>query len=518
MRTLMYGLVLIAVCFSCKKDDKSNNPVIHSASCESATAIDMTGAVLFGDGTSASCTEAKLQELLNNGGKIKFNGGTQPYTLVITKTLELDAYKETILDGGGLLTISGGQLVRIFHRIGSKDQTTGVLFAVQNLKLIDGKTDDGLGGAAVAIGAYGSFKAINVEFTDNIGPLSNSDACGAVHTVMQKEVVFSNCIFSGNKAANGGAVGTIGSAETFINCTFDNNEATGNGGTSTQGGSGGAVYMDGADQNGVNNFITFCGCTFTNNRSGYQAGAVNIIFYDKKGSYCVIDKCEFENNSCSIDKGGACYLMNGDFTVTASTFANNSSPASGGAIWTYNTTPFILTNCTFYQNKAVDLTGIQGLGGAISITGQNTSILHCTFSGNQSGDFASAIFNGGKITLTNTLFYNNAVKDGMTGNPDGGAVINKSSDLTVKKGNLQFPAQFTSRYGTRDDYWLTSNVLTDNPILLTLSANGGPTKTCALQEGSPAIDKGDPGSTTSTDQRGRQRSGAPDIGAYEFSK
>ncbi|HVM57652.1 MAG TPA: DUF11 domain-containing protein, partial [Gaiellaceae bacterium] len=50
----------------------------------------------------------------------------------------------------------------------------------------------------------------------------------------------------------------------------------------------------------------------------------------------------------------------------------------------------------------------------------------------------------------------------------------------------------------------------------TLAANGGPTKTLALQPGSPAIDAGDGGACPATDQRGVARSGVCDIGAYEF--
>ena len=56
-----------------------------------------------------------------------------------------------------------------------------------------------------------------------------------------------------------------------------------------------------------------------------------------------------------------------------------------------------------------------------------------------------------------------------------------------------------------------------------LADNGGPTQTRALQQGSPAIDAGNPngctdhqGNPLTTDQRGNPRHGPCDMGAFEF--
>jgi len=53
-----------------------------------------------------------------------------------------------------------------------------------------------------------------------------------------------------------------------------------------------------------------------------------------------------------------------------------------------------------------------------------------------------------------------------------------------------------------------------------LQDNGGPTFTHALEEGSPAIDLGDPANCPATDQRGVTRpvNGVCDIGSYELEK
>ena len=49
-----------------------------------------------------------------------------------------------------------------------------------------------------------------------------------------------------------------------------------------------------------------------------------------------------------------------------------------------------------------------------------------------------------------------------------------------------------------------------------LADNGGPTRTHALQAGSPAINAGNAALCPTTDQRGFGRQGACDIGPFEF--
>jgi hypothetical protein len=521
MRKTFLILFSFLLLVGCKKDKNKENDkfnfTIPSAVCDVPATVDMTGAKLWGDGTPASCTQTALQTLINQGGKIKCNCGDADYTLLLTSSLTIPN-KEVIIDGNRHLTISGQNACRIFDKIGASNQAAGTLFAIQNMNLVNGlaklNTNE-RGGAAFYGRAFGSFHVINVNFQNNNGPFSASDDCGAIHTILYKEVQFATCNFISNKGANGGAVGTIGSAMSFINCRFEGNQATGSGGTFSKGGSGGAIYVDGVDQNGVNKFISICGCSFINNTSGFQSGAVNIVFYENTGSYASIDKTTFNNNSCTIDKGGACYLMNGDFAITTSTFSQNTSPMQGGGIWTTNSSTQII-NCTFSQNKAGNSTS--GLGGAVTLGNTTATITNCTFAENQAGDFASAIFNGGALSITNNLFYKNLIGTGYQGNPYGGAVINKETNLTVNDGNLQYPTDFTGQWGTAKDYWLTAKVLTSDALLKPLSDNGGPTYTMALPVNSPAVSKGTSNGAPTVDQRGQTRKSPPDIGAYEYIK
>lgn len=503
----------------------SNLQQIEPATCNTPAAINMASAKLFGDGTPQSCTQKALQDLITAGGKIMCNCGSSAFTLKLTSTLIIPV-KEVIIDGANLLIISGENNVRIFDKLPAANQNQGTLFALQNMDLKNGKAvlkEDERGGSAIMGRAFGSLIIHNVNFENNNASLEHPDDCGAIHTILYKEASFYNCTFKNNKGANGGAIGTIGSATTIINCAFDNNKATGKGGIPPgKGGNGGAVYVDGVDQNGVTNTFKMCGNSFTNNSAGYQAGAVNVIFYANKNSVATVEQCVFKNNSCAIDKGGAYYHMNGPLNLQSSTFENNSSPTQGGAIWCSNT-KLNISNSTLVTNRAVSADNKGGLGGAICIDGSGSekaaTISNCTFAENRSGNFASVIFNGGSTTLNNNIFYNNKIGKSFQSNPYGGGILNKTSSLTVNTANLQFPSTYDTEFETaRTDDWITNNgngkILITDPKIAVLAYNGGFTQTMALASNSPAIDKGS--NCATKDQRGFERTGKCDLGAYEF--
>src|SRR5262249_15464972 len=144
-------------------------------------------ACVVGTGTSASCTEAALDACLPGGGSfdgtVTFNcGGAATITVTSTKTISAD----TTIDGGSVITISGGGTGGVF----SVDPC--VAFTVESLTIANGNN-------AVSSGLRAGGGAIN----------SN----GAL-TVM-------NSTFSGNSAlASGGAIGAINGALTVMNSTF----------------------------------------------------------------------------------------------------------------------------------------------------------------------------------------------------------------------------------------------------------------------------------------------------------
>ena len=492
-----------------------------AAICPAPPPVNMAGAATFGNGTPGSCTQAALQTLIDAGGKITCNCGPSAFTLRLSNSLTVPN-KEVVIDGVNRLTISGEGKVRIFDKAAAADDNV-TLLALQNMTLRDGLavdngTNDRFGGAAIRGQANGKLQVINVSFINNVGPVLQPDGCGAVHTVVYDDVLFAGCTFTSNRGANGGAVGTIGSSQRFINCVFEDNKATGTGGTGTSptgfGGIGGALYVDGIDQNGANNTMGLCGCQFRRNTANTEGGAAALIFYEKKGSTATIDRCTFENSTVSVGGGigGGVYFLNGTLGLTNSTFANNTTAGSGGGLWVGNTR-LNARNVTFTGNVAV-------LGGGLAVNAGDeeklADLLNTTFSNNRGSLFASAIFNVGAVRVGNSIFYNNLTGSANQTNAYGGGTINKGSDLTVAAGNLQWPENFTVGGNNEREYWLTPAVLVADAKLAALANNGGPTPTQALPAGSPAINYGTAAGAPATDQRGAPRVGQADAGAYEF--
>ncbi len=125
---------------------------------------------VVGDGTAASCTETALDAAVAAGGIVTFYCGTAPVTITVTS--EVPVTQDTTIDGGNLVTLSGGKKTRIMH-IKSAWNVATPLLTVQNLAFTDGYTTDVLnttstkeGGAAIFEDG-GSLTVIDCTFTDN---------------------------------------------------------------------------------------------------------------------------------------------------------------------------------------------------------------------------------------------------------------------------------------------------------------------------------------------------------------
>ncbi|MDA3847106.1 MAG: hypothetical protein PF505_11290, partial [Vallitaleaceae bacterium] len=72
---------------------------------------------IIGTGTPESCTAEAFTQAVALGGTIVFNGGTEPFTITLTETAKIfnNANPDVIIDGGGLVTLSGGDHVRILY-------------------------------------------------------------------------------------------------------------------------------------------------------------------------------------------------------------------------------------------------------------------------------------------------------------------------------------------------------------------------------------------------------------------
>ena len=82
----------------------------------------LSAAGVVGNGTPGSCTESALNSALSGGGSVTFNCGANPVTITVTSQKTINA--DTTIDGGGLITISGGNNTRIFN-IQNNNNTNG---------------------------------------------------------------------------------------------------------------------------------------------------------------------------------------------------------------------------------------------------------------------------------------------------------------------------------------------------------------------------------------------------------
>ena len=453
-------------------------------------------------------SETELRTALEAGGVIVYDTGGAPETVTVPS--ELAVTRNTVVDGQGLLTIDGGGASRIFNKAQDVELT------VQNMTLTGGLAPDfgnspfDRSGGAIYAGRGGALTVIDAVFENNHTLQDGNDlGGGAIMIFAVPKARISGCTFLSNSGSNGGAINSLGSDIIVVNSLFQDNNATGNGDGLR--GHGGALRMDGVDQNGLNALFSLCGSSFINNESGKGGGALHWVFHDETGSTASITKCTFEGNhqrDVSNGQGGAIFgmtedgggRMHVDLSITETTFTGNVAGSRGGGVWYWGRTKALsVVNCTFENNRTADEE--YGMGGGLAVSSGRADIINATFANNYAWFHGGGIQAGGDndVTVQNCLFFNNISTREWAGH-------HANTTLGDGGGNLQFPE------GGMD---VTASVILADPLLLPLADNGGPTRTMALQPGSPAVDQGVSGGAPSTDQRGVARDSAPDIGAYE---
>lgn len=275
--------------------------------------------IVVGDGTPESCTGAAVVDAVAQGGVITFNCGPDPMIITLAETAKIynNTGPDIVIDGGGLVTLSGNGRHRILYmNTCDPDQvwTTSHCqnqdhprLTVQNLTFIDGYVNsedlsDGSGGAVFVRG--GRFKIINCRFFSNECTQTGPDVGGAAVRVLSQydnqPVYVVNTTFGGsqdlgNIGSNGGALSSIGVSFTVINSVMSHNRAIGNGANPARsgtpgGGSGGAIYNDG------NTFtLNVCGSLITDNHANEGGGAIFFVSNDRSG-ILIVDHSTLTNN------------------------------------------------------------------------------------------------------------------------------------------------------------------------------------------------------------------------------
>lgn len=290
---------------------------------------------VVGNGTPASCTEIAFEAALVGGGQVTFNCGPNPVSihLTTTKLITLD----TQIDGGGLITVSGGEAVRVLQ------VQVGARLTLANLTVHAGRATGASGGG---VANFGTLTVHHSIFTYNVAAYHG----GAILNYGALEV--NDSTFLGNEAGiNGGAIDTIGQV-TVRRSTFTSNSAGFRGGA-------------------INNYLgamTIEESTFTANSStGYGGGLVN------DGGTALIQASSVFSNTAQDVGGGV--RNSGGLSIVDSTFANNQAGTRGGGI--ENSNSLDVVNSTLVANSAAS----QG-GGIYNHTGAAAQALHVTLVAN----------------------------------------------------------------------------------------------------------------------------------------
>ena len=309
-------------------------------------------ACVVGAGTGASCTESALNACLPGGGSfdgtVTFNcGGAATITVTSTKTISAD----TTIDGGGVITISGGNSVGVFS------VNTGVNFTVQNLTIANGNSASYAGGGIDNEG--GTLTVTNSTLSGN-----SALAGGGIFNNTGGTLAVTNSTFSDNSAhdgTGGGIFNNTGGTLTVTNSTFSGNSA---------------VAADGGGIENYSGTLTVTNSTFYNNSARFGGGIENNPGHGSNSATLTVTNSTFSGNSAGTSGGGI--DNGGTVTVTNTILANSTSGGNcagsvtdgGHNIDDGTTCGFTGTGCTpttgssfCNTNPVLDPTGLKNNGG-----------------------------------------------------------------------------------------------------------------------------------------------------------
>lgn len=277
---------------------------------------------VIGDGTAASCTADATIGAIAGGGVIVFDCGPEPVTITLDRPAKIfnDSAPRIVIDGGGLVTLSGGGTTRILYMntcdeaqvwtTPTCDNQDHPQLTVQNITFADGnsseedRADDNRDGGGAIWARGGRLKLVNTRFFNNRCVATGPDAGGAaVRALSQYDglpIYVVNSTFGGqdgygNEGANGGALSSIGQSWTILNSLFTHNRAIGRGGNPAMpgtpgGGSGGAIYNDGNAMT-----LSLCGTKIERNEAVQHGSAIIFVSNDHTGNI-VIDRSVIRGN------------------------------------------------------------------------------------------------------------------------------------------------------------------------------------------------------------------------------
>jgi len=272
---------------------------------------------VVGTGTPESCTPDAFIAAVAEGGKIGFACGPEPITITLDRPAKVyNEASEVVIDGGGLVTLSGGGTTRILYMntcdpeqhwtTSHCDNQETPRLTVQNLTFIQGNSwneAENDGGGAIWVRG-GRFKVLNSRFFNNSCIDTGPDVGGAAIRVFSQYEdqpayvvgsTFGGAEGYGNDCSNGGGISSIEVSWSILNSVFSYNSATGNGGNPAAdgtpgGGSGGAIYNDGQTME-----LSVCGTLIEHNRVQAFGSGIFFVSNNHDGSVRIEDSVLRDN-------------------------------------------------------------------------------------------------------------------------------------------------------------------------------------------------------------------------------
>lgn len=519
--------------------------------------------IVVGNGTPASCTASALAAAVAAGGDITFACGAAPVTIT-TGELIIAASQNVSIDGGHLVTLSGGGVNRHFT------VAEGASLTLRSLVLTGGAVT-GSGGAIYSEGRLNLDQVTLRNNQANGNPSAFEGSGGAIFSSGIVEIVSSRLL--ANRAIDmGGALAMYAPpAAIQPNLRIDDAHFEGN----LSGNGGGAAYLEGD--------VLIQASKFISNIAPAGGG----LEFGPTGKFTLHD-ATIARNQADTDLGGGIYIVGGATQIIESRIEENSSLGGGGGVYInpnygaevtitdttirrnrtigqnapynlagivgggiYNGATLLLESVQIEENEAGEAAGLFSYSEASHLTVQNSAIVgnravtlagglwsssidvqrfvNVTISGNRANAYAGgAYFSGGPVALTHVTLAENQALDGANLHLTDAAVVTLTSSIFANPVDgpnctvVGAAAQLHSagaNVASDSSCGLTGpgDLPATDPLLGTLADNGGATLTHLPQPGSPAIDRAPLAGCPATDQRGfvRLSGAACDSGAVE---
>ncbi|MEZ5658197.1 MAG: DUF4347 domain-containing protein [Burkholderiaceae bacterium] len=284
----------------------------------------------------------------------------------------------------------------------------------------------------------------------------------------------------------------------------------------------GSTIIDGNALDGVIDLTVAAGdlritdVTVTGGAVNDQGGG----FYVEAGAHLVIADAVIANNDSINGSWGGGIASYGSVSIDAVRITGNDSSNTGGGVANWTGTMFVTHSLIDANTSVSDGAGIWSAGAGSMLT-----VINSTISGNLSGGLSGGIYTEDAYVAFSTIAGNTATSTGGGVVKNGGSTVTLNSNIiadNLAPSSPDINGLYTSQgYNVIGDSngsggWNGNDQQNTDPLLGSLTDNGGPTLTHAIFAGSPAQNTADPGTSVATDQRGVARNdGSPDAGAFD---